>query len=126
MKSYPLLLEYGGERPTEVEVRTLTLSNTSRIPQRHDPPRSNRLIVRKVGGLFELRAFKNGSDTGELVKALDAQMIIDYVRATWPVGTVIDWVILPRNPGRTIMATYQLTAERDHSWVKRIPVGARI
>lgn len=114
-----------GERPTEVEVRDAGLLS-SRTPQRHDPAsfKFNRLIVRKEGGLFVLRSFKDGHEL-ECVKAVNAQQILDYVRSTWPVGTTIDWVIIPRAP-RTITATYQLTAERDRSWLKRIPVGSHL
>jgi hypothetical protein len=66
----------------------------------------NKLIVRKEGGLFVLRSFRAGQQL-ETVKAFDAQMIIDYVNATWPVGTKVQWIIVPRsiaeerrNPGK--------------------------
>lgn len=55
----------------------------------------NELEVKKEGGLFVLRAMKDG-EWLERVLAMNAQMIIDYVKATWPVGTIIQWKILPR------------------------------
>jgi hypothetical protein len=58
---------------------------------------SNRLIVRKEGGLFVLRSFRAGQQL-ETVKAYSAQMTLDYVRGTWPVGTKVQWIIVPRTP----------------------------
>jgi len=54
----------------------------------------NRLIVRKEDGMFALRTFKNGKEI-ERVKAKEAQLILDHVRATWPVGTTVQWIIVP-------------------------------
>ena len=54
----------------------------------------NKLIVRKERGLFVLRAFRYGKEV-ECVKALDAQMIHQFVQATWPAGTVVNWIIVP-------------------------------
>jgi hypothetical protein len=104
MNSQPLTNSGGGERQTEVEVRSNP--HTSRTPQRHDPPliplalpapsgRSPyRLLVHKETGLFVLRTFHNGVEI-ECVKAMSAQMIQDYVRANWPVGTKVQWIIVP-------------------------------
>jgi hypothetical protein len=61
----------------------------------HAPARSpHQLIVRKETGLFVLREFANGK-CASVMKAMNAQMIQDYLGATWPVGTVAQWIIVP-------------------------------
>ena len=66
---------------------------------------SNQIIVRKEGALFVLRAFVNGSQR-ETVQALDAQIIVDYARATWPIGTKVRWIILPQHGGKRRLTAY--------------------
>ncbi len=142
MNNFPLLLEYGGERPTGVEVSPATAGPSSRTPQRDDPPRSkflgngetakrrngehgNRVIVLKEGGMFVLRTFVDGEEQ-EVVKVPSAQMILDYVRATWSVGTKVQWIIIPRRP-RTISSSPLVRRSLgEGGWLKRIPVGAHL
>ena len=54
-----------------------------------------RLIVRKETGQFVLRVFRNNLPTGEVVTAATAQTIIDYLAANWPVGTRVQWLVIP-------------------------------
>ncbi len=56
----------------------------------------NKLIVKREGRIFVLRRIVNGQPI-EVVKAMDSQMILDYVSGTWPAGTVVHWVIVPSN-----------------------------
>jgi hypothetical protein len=90
----------------------------------------NKLIVRKEDGMFVLRAIRNG-ELLETVKAQNAQAIIDHVRATWPVGTKTQWIILPRQVEggalrRPVRASFLPTANRSRSWVVSPPTGARL
>jgi len=59
------------------------------------PIHSNRLVVQKRH-LFVFRAFVNGH-WKETVKAPNAPSIVDYVRDTYPPGTKVTWVIIPRH-----------------------------
>jgi hypothetical protein len=51
------------------------------------------LIARNEGGFFVLRVFLNRKATGEVVKSVSAQLILDHVAATWPHGTSIQWIV---------------------------------
>ena len=128
--NFPLLLEYGGERTTGVEGEAETPNSQplSPVAMTRRVPRGNRLIVRRTSsGLFELRTFKNGREL-ECVHAMDAQMIVDYVAVTWPVGTVIDWVIVPA--ARKETAHRQFSDRKRylarHTWLVAPPIGARL
>jgi hypothetical protein len=91
----------------------------------------NELIVRKENGVFVLRAFRDG-EMIEAVNAVNAQQILDHVRATWPVGTIVKWRIQPGSAkgeeqrAKPVRASFQLTANRSFSWLKAPPVGARL
>ena len=52
------------------------------------------LFIRREGGLLVLRAFLNG-EMMEWVKAINAQMMLDYLLENWPVGTRVEWVVMP-------------------------------
>jgi hypothetical protein len=52
------------------------------------------LIVIKLAGLFTLFETQRG-EIRAVVKAMNAQMIQDYLDANWPVGTIAHWIIVP-------------------------------
>jgi hypothetical protein len=66
---------------------------------------SHRLIVRRDTGMFVLLEIENGVTKVE-VQAPNAQMIQDYLSANWPVGTMVQWIVVP--PFQSVRAESQL------------------
>lgn len=66
----------------------------NRVPRVSQSRSRNELVVEKEGPHFVLRATKDG-EWIEVVKAVNAQMIVDYVRENWPANTTIKWRVNP-------------------------------
>jgi hypothetical protein len=103
-RNWPLQLESGGERTTGQAFISRS--------RRHDPPFSelsddamlallqiglepdHTLVVRREFGMFTLFETRDGK-VEAAVCAPNAQTIIDYLEANWPVGTRVQWIVVP-------------------------------
>jgi len=52
------------------------------------------LIVTRNTGVFTLCEIRNG-EIKAVVKTPSAQMMQDYLNANWPVGTKVQWIVIP-------------------------------
>ncbi len=55
----------------------------------------NKIIVMREGHLLSARVINNGIVT-ETVKAANAQILLDWVRGEWPIGTTVNWIVRPQ------------------------------
>jgi hypothetical protein len=84
----------------------------------HNSAHEFELIVTLNTGQFTLVEIHNGA-IAVRVSAPEAQMIRDYLNANWPVGTVVQWIVVP--PFQPLTPTHAHARDRNRFGALPVP-----